>query len=276
MDKKKIFHPEKKLLFANWKMHFGPAEAQSFLKKLLPKLSQEERERVFIASPALSLSKVAEVLQGSGISWGGQNVHWCEKGAFTGENSPEVLKELGASFVILGHSERYQYFGESPLKVAQKAEKVQALGLVPLVCVGETWEERKQNRTQEVLGRLLKESLALLKGGEEGLKNSQVSQASQAFVVAYEPLWAIGTGQVASCEQIHETHAFIHKTLQQMFPSLFIPLLYGGSVKAHNGMELAQVEGVNGFLVGGASLVWEEFLALCHISNPSSKSQVFR
>ena len=259
---RKIFCSQEQLLFANWKMNFGPAEARSFLEKLLPELSSKEKERVFIASSALSLWKVAEVLKGSGVSWGGQNAHWCEKGAFTGENSPEVLKELGASFVILGHSERYQHFGESPQKVAQKAERAQALGLVPLVCVGETWQERQEGRTQEVLGHLLKESLALLKE-EKGKKGGK----ERSFGVAYEPLWAIGTGQRASCEQIHEAHAFIRKTLQSMFPSLFIPILYGGSVKAKNGAELAGVEEVNGFLVGGASLVLEEFLALCRVLN---------
>lgn len=226
----------KKIFAANWKLHISPREAREFFEEfqLLP---LADAELIFFPS-AISAEAVSESLKKTPHSFGLQHCHWEESGAFTGENSMKVLKELGGKYVLIGHSERRSLFGESDIDVNRKARKAQNLGLTPLICIGESLEEREQKKTFRVLETQLE--LATRE-----LENS--------FVIAYEPVWAIGTGQVASAEQVAEAHQFIAEQLEKKGFS-GRPLLYGGSVKPENAAQLLKVANVHGFLIGGASL----------------------
>jgi triosephosphate isomerase (TIM) len=226
-----------KLIAGNWKMYKGPGAAAEFCLGL----REEELEGVdvVVAPPFVSLAVAVQLLAGTEIAVAAQNVHWEEEGAYTGEISPAMLLELGVYGAILGHSERRQHFGENDESVRKRAQGALAAGMFVIGCVGETEEERERGKTESVLQR-------------------QVSafEADDNLVLAYEPVWAIGTGKTATPEIAQETHAFIKSLLD-------VPVLYGGSVKPDNAAILLSQPDVDGALVGGASLELESFIEIC-------------
>ena len=226
-----------KLIAGNWKMYKGPGAAAEFCLGL--REAELEGVDVVVAPPYVSLAVAVQLLAGTEIAVAAQNVHWDDEGAYTGEISPAMLLELGVYGAIVGHSERRQYFGESDENVGKRARGALAVGMFVIGCVGETEEERERGDTESVLRR-------------------QVSafEADDNLVLAYEPVWAIGTGKTATPEIAQEAHAFI-KTL------LDVPVLYGGSVKPDNATILLSQPDVDGALVGGASLELESFVAIC-------------
>ena len=226
-----------KLIAGNWKMYKGPGAAAEFCLGL--REAELEGVDVVVAPPYVSLAVAVQLLAGTEIAVAAQNVHWDDEGAYTGEISPAMLLELGVYGAIVGHSERRQYFGESDENVGKRARGALAVGMFVIGCVGETEEERERGDTESVLRR-------------------QVSafEADDNLVLAYEPVWAIGTGKTATPEIAQEAHAFI-KTL------LDVPVLYSGSVKPDNATILLSQPDVDGALVGGASLELESFVAIC-------------
>lgn len=238
-------------VFGNWKMNKNAIQARDFVRQLRAEVKPEEEAAFCIFPSALTAFAVSEALISSKISWGGQNIHSEEAGAFTGENSPAVLKEMGAKYCLVGHSERRQIFFEPEEFMAKKVVKLQELGITPVLCVGETLDSRKWGRTHEVI-------LRQLKSGLDGV------DFSKPLFIAYEPVWAIGTGEVATPEQVSEVHDRIRESLLELggARSSQVPILYGGSVKSSNSPGLAALREVNGFLVGGASLDPAEFLAI--------------
>jgi triosephosphate isomerase len=234
------------LIAGNWKMFKTPSEASSFCRALRESIGDVDGIEVAVCPPYVALANAIAELAGSEISVYAQNVHWAESGAFTGEISTGMLAELGAAGSIVGHSERRQYFGETDLDVAKRAKATIDAGLKVIACVGELESERDANETEAVLARQL---APIVK--EIGVH--------ERLVIAYEPVWAIGTGKTASPAQAEAAHAFIRSLLD-------VPLLYGGSVKADNAGELMSQPNVNGALVGGASLDVTSFVALCAAS----------
>ncbi|MDD3983284.1 MAG: triose-phosphate isomerase [Candidatus Omnitrophica bacterium] len=246
----------KTIIAGNWKMYkkIGEAiELANGLKRNLFDL-EEGLVDVVICPPFTSLSETAEVVFGSNISVGAQDTYWQDEGAFTGEVSPPMLKDAGCGFVIIGHSERRQYFGETDAAVNNKLKALLKHGLTPIVCVGETLEQREKEFTFKVLDAQLNGGLAGL-SGEDALK----------LVIAYEPVWAIGTGKTATPEQAQEVHKYIRGVLNKLFGgdiSREIRIQYGGSVKPENIAELMRQPDVDGALVGGASLKVESFVEI--------------
>jgi triosephosphate isomerase len=223
------------LLAANWKMFKGPRETREFCAALEP----PEGVETVICPPFVSLAAAVE----SGQTVFAQNVHWAEEGAYTGEVAAPMLREIGVAGAIVGHSERRQYFGETDESVARRTAAALEHGLRVIACIGESLEERESGQMDIVL-RVQVEAIADAAGAHAGL------------VIAYEPVWAIGTGKTATPDQAREAHAFIKELLD-------VPVLYGGSVKPENAAELLGQDGVDGALVGGASLDVESFTAIC-------------
>ena len=226
------------------------------MQELLPLLTDEAKCDVVICPPYLTLSDAGKALQGSQIELGAQNVHWAESGAFTGEVGPSMLLTIGCRWVILGHSERRQLFGETDEGVNQRLSASLAAGLKPIVCIGETLGERDAGRVEDVVLGQLDRSLAGL-----------TSQQATATTVAYEPVWAIGTGRTATPEQAEEVHAMIRNRLTAIFgedAAQQMRVQYGGSVKPDNAAELFGQENIDGGLIGGASLDAESFAAIVH------------
>ena len=223
------------LIAGNWKMFKGPGECRAFLDAFSP----PDGVDVVLCPPAVSLAAAVE----SGRDIYAQNVHWEPTGPYTGELSAEMLVELGVRGTLVGHSERRQLFGETDEMVARRARAALAAGLRVIACVGETLEQRQSGDTELVL-KIQVEAIAFAAGGDPGL------------VVAYEPIWAIGTGQVATPEQAQEAHAFVKEIVS-------CPVLYGGSVKPENADELLRQADIDGALVGGASLDPDSFAAIC-------------
>jgi len=227
------------LIAGNWKMHKGPAETAAFCRALRERLAGLEDVDVAVCPPFVSLAAAVQALAGTEIAVAAQNVHWEGEGAFTGEISAAMLRELGVYGAIVGHSERRQLFGETDEGVARRAAGALEAGIWVIACVGETEDERERGDTESVLTRQL-----------------SVLQEHDQLVVAYEPVWAIGTGKTATPEQAQAAHAFIRGRLD-------VPILYGGSVKPENAAELLAQPDVDGALVGGASLDIESFAAIC-------------
>jgi triosephosphate isomerase len=239
------------LLAGNWKMHGTPAEAVALATELRDRLADVKNRDILVAPAFPALSAVSECLKGSHFLLAGQNLHWEEKGAFTGEVSGAMLVGAGCSHVIVGHSERRHVFGESDENVARKTKAALRDGLIPIVCVGETGEQRANNETLAVIERQLSTALA-------GLQAEQLHRS----VVAYEPVWAIGTGHVATPQQAQEVHATIRRLLGGLVNSdvaAVVRILYGGSVKPENIDTLMAQADVDGALVGGASLKAGDF-----------------
>jgi triosephosphate isomerase len=232
------------VIAGNWKMYKTVAEAVALAGEI--RAGAKGHTEVVIAPPFTALAAVAAVLRDSTLGLAGQNTHAAVEGAFTGEVSPVMLKDVGCSHVILGHSERRQFFGETDEGVAKKAEMALIHGLCPIVCVGESLAERESDRTMEVVERQVERAL-------RGLSADQVAR----ILVAYEPVWAIGTGKVATPEQAQDVHAFIRKriTVSHGEPAAdAVRILYGGSVKPDNIGALMGQGDIDGALVGGASL----------------------
>lgn len=249
----------KPLIVANWKMNKTVAEAESFIAQFLSLLPSELKDiEVAIAPPFTALHPLAKRLEGSGIKLAAQNVFYEEKGAFTGEISPKMLAELGCSYVIVGHSERRRYFGETDEMVNRKVRAALSCSLTPIICIGETLEERENEKTMEVVGSGLLEAL---KGVE--------LEDPLSVVIAYEPIWAIGTGHTATPDQANEVHEFIRKKLMEGFGEKIgegIRIIYGGSVNAVNVSNLFKEKEIDGALVGGASLKPDSFATIIRLS----------
>lgn len=207
-----------------------------------------------VCVPFPYLAQAQQKLSGSNVKWGAQNVHQLDKGAFTGEVSATMLRDFGCSYVIVGHSERRAYYGEGSHLVAEKFLAAQQSGITPILCVGETLEQRESGITESVVAGQLDALIQL--GGVQALQNG---------VVAYEPVWAIGTGKTATSEQAQAIHAFIRQRIASLDSQIAAKLgiLYGGSVKANNAAELFAMPDIDGGLIGGAALVADDFLAIC-------------
>ncbi len=241
----------KKLVAGNWKMHGSLAENAVLLAALKPALVGVN---AVVCVPFPYLAQAQTILNGSSIAWGAQNLSEHNKGAFTGEVSASMLLDFGCSYVIVGHSERRSLYGESDGLVAAKYVAAQAAGLTPILCVGESLDERESGVTEAVVARQL----------DAVIKLAGVDSFAGA-IVAYEPVWAIGTGKTASPEQAQAVHAFIRGKIAALDPDLAGQLIiqYGGSVKAANAAELMAQPDIDGGLIGGASLVADEFVAIC-------------
>jgi triosephosphate isomerase len=244
----------KPLVAGNWKMHGSRADNARLLRGLLDLLGPETRAEVMVCPPFVYLWETERLLKDTDVGLGAQTLCAEAQGAFTGEVSGAMLRDVGCRYVLVGHSERRQLFGEADALVARKFVAAQAHGLVPVLCVGETLEEREAGRTGEVVERQLAAVLAV----------SGIGAFAHA-VVAYEPVWAIGTGRTASPEQAQEVHASIRARLAALDATLAasVRILYGGSVKASNARELFAMADIDGGLVGGASLKAEEFAQIC-------------
>lgn len=239
------------LIAGNWKMFKTPTQAKKFLTELKDVVTDVTNVEIMAAPPFTALAAAQEILGYSNIKIGAQNVFWEDEGAFTGEISAPMLKDLGCEYVIIGHSERRQYFGETDETVNKRIAAALKANLAPVMCVGETDDERKSEKTFSVLDKQI----------QKGLQGLDINLLAR-LVIAYEPVWAIGTGNTATSAQAEEVHAFLREKLAQMFGSDFaakIRILYGGSVKPANIKELMSQENIDGALVGGASLEAESF-----------------
>lgn len=241
----------KKLVAGNWKMNGSLADNAALLTALKPALAGID---AVVCVPFPYLSQAQAALAGSSIAWGAQNLSEQSKGAFTGEVSAAMLLEFGCTYVIVGHSERRSLYGESDALVASKYKAAQAAGLTPILCVGESLDERESGVTEAVVARQL----------DAVIEAAGVASLTKA-IVAYEPVWAIGTGKTASPEQAQAVHAFIRGKIAALDAGVADQLViqYGGSVKASNAAELMAQPDIDGGLIGGASLVADEFVAIC-------------
>lgn len=243
-----------KFIAGNWKMFTNAATAQSLAAAVVKGMATPTEIRVALCPPFPYLSRVADVVKGSAVALGAQNLYPEKEGAFTGEVSPLMLMDVGCKYVIVGHSERRQKLGETDGFINQKVHSALAAGLDVILCVGETLVERESNRAEEILD-------GHVRGGLKGLSEATLAHV----VIAYEPVWAIGTGKNATPDQAQQAHAHIRRRIQEMFgekagQSLLIQ--YGGSVKPDNAASLLGQPDVDGALVGGASLNADQFLAI--------------
>ena len=238
----------------NWKMFETTAEARQLMSELMPGLTSIPEVEIVLCPPFTAILPVAALVEGTGIGVGAQNMHWEPSGAFTGEVSPTMLAEL-CRYVIIGHSERRTYFGETDETVKRKVSSALAHGLVPILCVGETLEENEAGRTSEVVSRQVREGL-------EGVPVDQIP----SVVIAYEPVWAIGTGRAATAEGANQVIAdYIRGVVSGAYgesAAQAVRVLYGGSVKAVNAAEFFRQADIDGALVGGASLKAAEFISI--------------
>jgi triosephosphate isomerase len=242
------------VIAGNWKMYKTIAEAVSFIEKLRPLVADATHREIVVAPPFTAIAAVARAAKGSNIAVAAQDMHWDKEGAHTADISAAMLLDAGATYVILGHSERRQDHGETDASVNKKLKAALGAGLKPIVCVGETLAEREGAKTEEVLARQFS-------GGVAGLTPSDFSR----IIVAYEPVWAIGTGRTATPEMAEEAHKFLRGQARQQFGedvAVGLRILYGGSVKPDNVAGLMAQENIDGALVGGASLKADSFSAL--------------
>jgi len=249
----------------NWKMHMTSAEAQG-LAAPIGQASQELQEaELVVAPPYTALNEVGRVLAGSSVRLAAQNLFWEEKGAYTGEISGPMLKDAGCVYVIVGHSERRQYFQETDADVNKKVKAALKFGLLPIVCIGESLDERERGETMAKFSRQVD-------GGLEGID----ADSFRKIIIAYEPIWAIGTGKTATPAQAEEVHAFIREKLAQKYGNESTDcaiILYGGSVKPANSSALLSERNIDGFLVGGASLEAESFIQIAREAIKASKEK---
>ncbi len=251
------------VIAGNWKMHKTNSEALQLANQIRMKTVGISRTRIIICPPFTALAPVYDVIKDSSIHLGAQNMHWEKEGAFTGEISAGMLKSTGADYVIIGHSERRQYFGETDETVNKKIKAALSNGLKTIVCVGETLEERESNITLKVVNRQIR-------GAFDGLTAEQM----QSVIVAYEPVWAIGTGKTATPEQAQEVHGEIRNIISELFGASIAENLiiqYGGSVKPNNAESLLGQADIDGALVGGACLQADSFTEIIQIAEKLSK-----
>lgn len=243
----------KKIIAGNWKMNYCVNKAENFVMEIKDRINTDEVD-VVICPNFVSLDRVSDAIDGTNIKLGAQNVYFEDKGAYTGETSVNMLSAVGVSYCIVGHSERRQYFNETNEIVNKKAKKLLEKGIAPIVCVGETLEERESDKMFEVVEKQVKESLDGI--DEQSIKNK--------VVVAYEPIWAIGTGKTATAEQANEMCKHIRNVISNMYSEEVaqnVRIQYGGSVKPANANEILNMSDIDGALVGGASLT-NDFVAI--------------
>jgi len=238
------------VIAGNWKMYKTAGESAAFAKAFLPLLAGAAGVEIVLAPPFPSIAPLAAALSGSGVGVASQNVHFADEGAYTGEVSPGMVKDAGATHCIVGHSERRQYFAEDDGSVNRKVRAVLAAGLTPILCLGETLAEREAGKTFDVVSRQIR----------EGVREIPAAEASKV-ILAYEPVWAIGTGRTATPEQAQEVHGFLRARMRELWgnAAASVRVLYGGSVKPDNIAALMAKEDIDGALVGGASLSPESF-----------------
>ena len=244
----------KKLIAGNWKMHKTPEQAQEFVAAFLPHVARHTRDDIVLCPPFVSISAVVEATRNSNVTVGGQNMFWEKEGAYTGEVSAQMLHAVGCSHVIIGHSERRQYFGETDDTVNLKLRSALVVGLKPIVCVGEVLQEREAGVTEDILRRQCSVAFREIAAG-----------GAHTIVVAYEPVWAIGTGRTATPEVAAEAHRVIRAQAAEAFGDEVaskMRILYGGSVKPDNIQGLMAQEELDGALVGGASLDAKSFASI--------------
>jgi len=244
----------KKLIAANWKMYKNPDQTGEFFRDFLPLVADHNRDEVVVCPPFVDLGAAVDAARGSSVAIGAQNLHWEKEGAYTGEISASMLVAVGCTHVIIGHSERRQYFGETDDIVNLKLKAALEAGLTPIVCVGEVLEEREAGLTEDVLRRQCLRAFHAVSSKKAG-----------KLVVAYEPVWAIGTGKTATPQMAAESHSLIRGEATKAFGEQFsnnLRILYGGSVKPENAKALMAEEEIDGALVGGASLHPKSFSAI--------------
>ena len=243
------------MVAGNWKMHGSKEAVSALVTGVLDGVGDAMASKVALCPPYVFLSQVNEQIADSGIALGAQNVSEHDKGAFTGEISAGMLTDLGCTYVIVGHSERRAHYGESDAQVAAKFKQASGAGLCPILCLGETLAEREANHTQAIVARQLDAVLDLV--GVDGWQHA---------VIAYEPVWAIGTGKTATPEMANDVHKFVRERLGARSPEVAAQttILYGGSVKSSNADALFAMPDIDGGLIGGASLQSDEFLAICN------------
>ena len=242
------------VIAGNWKMHRTVRESVELIRRLKPLVEASRHCDIVVAPPFTALWAVARAARGSPIAIAAQDLHWESQGAYTGEVSPDMVAEAGCRYAILGHSERRSLFGETSRAVSRKAAAALEAGLTPIVCLGEHLSQRESGRTEEVIGSQFRQSLAGLTG-----------DALSRTMIAYEPVWAIGTGRAATPEMAQDVHAFIRGLAAEVFgrqAAEQLPILYGGSVKPENAGGLMARADIDGALVGGASLKAESFAAI--------------
>lgn len=246
------------IIAANWKMFGSRASIQKLLDKLLLGLGASSTHEIIILPPYIYSDLCHQMLTNKIIQLGAQNIAQYNEGAYTGEIAASMLKDNHCRYVLIGHSERRNLFGENNDIIRQKLLRAKEHGLKPILCVGENLEQRQQGLTEQVVLSQLQVILDLT-GADAVLHDA---------VLAYEPVWAIGTGQTASPQQAQEVHAFLRKAVAQVDKNIAenMPIIYGGSVKANNAQDLFVMPDINGFLVGGASLIAEEFLTICNVA----------
>lgn len=244
------------LIAGNWKMYKTCFEAVETVKEIVPLVGDISKTDIMVAPPFIALAPVSEILRGSNVGLGAQNLFWEDQGAFTGEISPGMLKSTGCQYAIIGHSERRQYFNETDATVNKRIKAAVTNGLIPILCVGETENERDSNNTLSVLDKQI----------TNGLQNYNKDELNK-LVIAYEPVWAIGTGKTATSDLVQEVHLFLRSLIGKIFGSDFaelIRILYGGSVKPNNIASLMMMPDIDGALVGGASLDADTFSRIVH------------
>jgi triosephosphate isomerase len=244
----------KKLIAGNWKMHKTPEQSQEFVAAFLPHVAGHTRDDIVLCPPFVSIATVVEATRNSNVTVGGQNMFWEKEGAYTGEVSAQMLHAVGCSHVIIGHSERRQYFGETDDTVNRKLRSALVVGVKPIVCVGEVLQEREAGVTEDILRRQCSIAFREISAG-----------GAHTIVVAYEPVWAIGTGRTATPEVAAEAHRVIRTQAAEAFGDEVaskMRILYGGSVKPENATALMSQPEIDGALVGGASLDPKSFAAI--------------
>ena len=247
-------YKRRKVIAGNWKMNLTPSEAKKFVGSLYEKVKNNRGCDIVVCVPAIDLPVVAKMCAGTAIKVGGQNVHFAKSGAYTGEISADMLVDVGAKYVIIGHSERRQYFGETDETVNLRTKAALEAGLTAIVCVGECLAEREQGITEEVVARQTK--LALLDIAPEQMKQ---------IIIAYEPVWAIGTGKTATAQQAEEVCKLIRNVIASKYGKSVARatiIQYGGSMNAKNAAELLAMENIDGGLIGGASLKPDDFAVI--------------
>jgi triosephosphate isomerase len=239
------------VIAGNWKMYKTNTESEQLAEAIKGKTTSIEKTQIIVCPPATALTTVSSIVKGSNIAVGAQNMYWENQGAFTGELSSEMIKSTGATYVIIGHSERRQYFQETDETVNKKTLHALQTNLSPIVCIGESLEQREEGITKDIINNQL-----------DGALRNVTAEEMIRIIIAYEPIWAIGTGKTATPEQAQDVHAFIRSKLQTMFDaatSNSVILQYGGSVKPANAYELLSQADIDGALVGGACLEAESF-----------------
>lgn len=245
----------RKVIAGNWKMNLKPVEALEYMTEFIPLVKDIENE-IIICAPYIDLMDLVRVTKGTNVKIGAQNMHWEEKGAYTGEISADMLKDIGVEYVIIGHSERREYFAETDETVNKKVKTALENNLKPIICVGETLEQKEQGLTKEIITNQTEKALEGIE--EEGLEN---------IIIAYEPIWAIGTGKTATKEDANDSIKSIREEIAKIYGQNVasrVIIQYGGSVKSSNSNELFSTSDIDGALVGGASLKPEEFAQIAN------------